>query len=55
MREILPISILEDLPRKTDFLKDWSWFKFNNLLVLEMTLEFYSSVAKSLKTNLKEF
>ena len=36
--------------------KGWPWFKFNNLrLALGTNFEFYTSVAKALKLNIRKF
>ena len=38
------------------FFEGWPWFKFNNLrLTLDMTLKFYTSVAKGLKLKVRQF
>ena len=44
------------MTRKNTFFEGWSWFEFNNLgLALGMALEFYTSVAKGLKLNVRKF
>ena len=44
------------MTKKTTFLEEWSWFKFNSLgLALGMTMKFYSSMAKGLKLKVREF
>ena len=56
MREVNITLILYELTRKSNFFKGWSWFKFNNLEVaLGMALEFYTSVAKALKPEVRKF
>ena len=43
-------------PEKPLFFEGWSWFKFINLgLTLGMNVKFYTSVAKGLKLNVREF
>ena len=54
MIEILS-SILQGFDQKTTSLKEWSWFKLNNLaLALGMGLKFYTSVAKGLKLKVRK-
>ena len=56
MREVNITLIWYELTRKSNFFKGWSWFKFNNLEVaLGMALEFYTSVAKALKPEVRKF
>ena len=46
----------KNLTRKTAFFEEWSWFKFNNLvLVLGTSLKFYTSMAKGLKLKVRKF
>ena len=46
----------KDLTRKTAFVEEWSWFKFNNLgLALDKSLKFYTTVAKGLKLKVRKF
>ena len=43
------------MTRKTFCLKEWSWFKINNLgLVLDMVLKFSSSVGKESKLKVRK-
>ena len=45
-----------DLTRKAGFFEGWSWFRFNNLgLALSTNLNFYTSVANSLKLKVRKF
>ena len=57
LREKLSQSeFYKDLPRKTTFFEEWSWFKFNNWgLALGTSLKIYKSVAKWLKLKVKMF
>ena len=59
MRQVITTSILLEFDRKNPFFfffEGWSWFKFNNLrLTLDMTLKFYTSVAKGLKLKVRQF
>ena len=42
-------------PEKTLFFEGWSWFKLNNLrLTVGTNLEFYTSMAKGLKLNIRK-
>ena len=46
----------KDLTRKTKFLEECSWFKFNNMgLAPSMALKFYTDVAKGLKLKVRKF
>ena len=46
----------KDLTRKTSFLEEWSWFKFNNLgLAIVTILKFYTIVSKGLKLKDRKF
>ena len=43
-------------PEKALFFEGWSWFKFNNLGLAQVTdLKFYTSVAKGLKPKVRKF
>ena len=43
-------------PEKTLLFEGWSWFKLNNLrLTVGTNLEFYTSMAKGLKLNIRKF
>ena len=44
------------MTRKTAFVEEWSWFKFDNLgLALDKSLKFYTTVAKGLKLKVRKF
>ena len=46
----------KDLTKKTAFLEEWSWFKFNNWeLALGTNLKFYTNVVKGLKLRARKF
>ena len=50
MREVIISQIIYVFVQKTDF-EGWSWFNVNNLgLALYMAMNFYSNLAKKMKT-----
>ena len=54
MSEVIISQVIHRFAQKTDF-EGWSWFNVNNLgLALGMTLKFYSSVTKRLKSKVKK-
>ena len=54
--KLLQPHFYKDLTRKAAFFEEWSWFKFNNLVVaLGANLKCYTSLAKGLKLKVRKF
>ena len=54
-QSLVTLAFYTDLTRGTTFFERWSWFKLTNLgLTLGMTLKFYTSVTKRVKTNIRK-
>ena len=56
VREVIITSIYKDLTRKNAFFESWSWFKFNNLGLAQVTnLKFNSNVTNGLRLKFRKF